>query len=158
MNNYPFEKIQWVGEIPTHFIGRCPFCGDSQRHPSKGHLYVSKKYPVYICHRCNKSGHIKDIEEDESNEETEMDKNDDLMAAQEQDLQALSSELLEKVKDQAFVEGIQRLNPQHIILCRVDDQMAIDIGQALGITLFQGYFVQKMLYQTPKAQRLNQLK
>ena len=69
-----------------------------------------------------------------------------------------SAELLEKVKDQAFVEGIQRLNPQHIILCRVDDQMAIDIGQALGITLFQGYFVQKMLYQTPKAQRLNQLK
>ena len=63
MNNYPFEKIKWVGEIPTHFIGRCPFCGDSQRHPSKGHLYVSKKYPVYICHRCNKSGHIKDIEE-----------------------------------------------------------------------------------------------
>lgn len=60
---YPFENIQWVGEIPTHFIGRCPFCGDSQRHPNKGHLYVSKKYPVYICHRCNKSGHIKDIEE-----------------------------------------------------------------------------------------------
>ena len=69
-----------------------------------------------------------------------------------------SSELLEKVKDQAFIEGIQRLNPQHIILCRVDDQMAIDIGQAMGITLFQGYYVQKMLYQTPKAQRLNHLK
>ena len=90
---------------------------------------------------------------------------DDIMAfVQRQKLEAdyikllWSAELLEKVKDPAFVEGIQRLNPQHIILCRVDDQMAIDIGQAMGITLFQGYYVQKMLYQTPKAQRLNQLK
>ena len=90
---------------------------------------------------------------------------DDIMAfVQRQKLEAdyikllWSSELLEKVKEPAFVESIQRLNPQHIILCRVDDQMAIDIGQALGITLFQGYYVQKMLYQTPKAQRLNQLK
>lgn len=60
---YPFDSIQWTDNLPKEFVGRCPFCKDSQHHKNKGHLYISKENPVYICHRCSKSGSVYELEQ-----------------------------------------------------------------------------------------------
>lgn len=57
----PFNKIQFVNETEQHYIYKCCFCGDSQKHSNHGHLYISKTSPVFFCHRCNKSGHISEL-------------------------------------------------------------------------------------------------
>ena len=41
-----------------HYIIRCPYCGDSYKHPNKGHLYIAKQMPVFYCVRCDTGGHI----------------------------------------------------------------------------------------------------
>ena len=53
-------------------------------------------------------------------------------------------------KNPVFVNAIKSNDPKHIILCHVDDKRAIEWAQSLGLSLFQGYYVQKLLYQTPK--------
>ena len=58
--------------------------------------------------------------------------------------------LLTLSKDAKFIEAVKNNNPKHIILCHVDDKRAIEWAQSLGISLFQGYYIQKLLYQTPK--------
>ena len=61
-----------------------------------------------------------------------------------------NEDLLSATKDENFINSIKDNDARHIILCRVDDKRAIEWGQSLGISLFQGYYVQKLLYQTPK--------
>lgn len=41
--------------------------------------------------------------------------------------------------------AVERCNPGRVILCRCDSRQAIDFGQSLGITLFQGRFVEALL-------------
>ncbi|MBF0373574.1 MAG: hypothetical protein HQL39_09155 [Alphaproteobacteria bacterium] len=48
------------------------------------------------------------------------------------------------------LESIKRIGPQRMILCRVDDQRAIDWGQSAGITMFQGRFVEQLLAEEAK--------
>ncbi|MBF0307684.1 MAG: hypothetical protein HQL41_18830, partial [Alphaproteobacteria bacterium] len=48
------------------------------------------------------------------------------------------------------LESIKRIGPQRLILCRVDDQRAIDWGQSAGITMFQGRFVEQLLAEEAK--------
>ena len=50
------KKLPYITQNSSHFIFRCPFCGDSS-NKTKGHLYVSKDKPVYRCARCGESGH-----------------------------------------------------------------------------------------------------
>ena len=58
-----------------------------------------------------------------------------------------NDELIHLAQTPQFVKAIRQNNPQKIILCHVDDKRAISIGETLGITLFQGYYIQKRLYQ-----------
>ena len=58
-----------------------------------------------------------------------------------------NAELLEKAQTQSFIQKLKANNPARIILCRVDDKRAVELGHALGLTLFQGYYIQKLLYQ-----------
>lgn len=37
-------------------IYRCPFCGDSWKHPDKGHLYINARLGTFKCHRCGAEG------------------------------------------------------------------------------------------------------
>lgn len=37
---------------------RCPFCGDSERHPNKAHFSVNLRRGVYHCLRCKASGKL----------------------------------------------------------------------------------------------------
>ncbi len=61
-----------------------------------------------------------------------------------------SPELLHENKNESFLNSIQANDPSSIILCRVDDKRAIEWGQKLGLSLFQGYYIQKLLYQMPR--------
>lgn len=38
-------------------IYRCPFCGDSRKHPYKGHLYLNPRSGKYWCARCWTGGY-----------------------------------------------------------------------------------------------------
>lgn len=38
-------------------------CLDSRKRADKGHLYISKTSPVYYCHRCGRSGYIRELED-----------------------------------------------------------------------------------------------
>lgn len=40
----------------AEYIYRCPFCGDSEKHPNKGHLYLNTETDTYCCHRCPAEG------------------------------------------------------------------------------------------------------
>jgi len=48
-------------ENSTHFIIRCPYCGDSKKNPHKGHLYLAKDKPVFRCVRCEEAGSIQKL-------------------------------------------------------------------------------------------------
>ena len=61
-----------------------------------------------------------------------------------------NEDLLSRSKEADFIKSIEENEAKHIILCHVDDKRAIEWGQSLGISLFQGYYIQKLLYQTPK--------
>lgn len=37
-------------------IFRCPFCGDSQKNPGKGHFYLNQATGHWRCHRCGREG------------------------------------------------------------------------------------------------------
>ena len=50
------KKLVYITQNSTHYLFRCPFCGDSS-NKAKGHLYISKDKPVYRCARCGESGH-----------------------------------------------------------------------------------------------------
>lgn len=46
---------------------------------------------------------------------------------------------------QTFTEAVKQSDPNRIILCRCDNQDAIDFGREAGISLFQGRHVDRML-------------
>lgn len=50
------QYLTYVSHNSSHWIFRCPFCGDS-RDKSHGHLYVAKDKPVFRCVRCGTAGH-----------------------------------------------------------------------------------------------------
>ncbi|HLN22737.1 MAG TPA: hypothetical protein VK558_02000 [Patescibacteria group bacterium] len=72
------------------------------------------------------------------------------------DRERLGLDLVKIVWDPLMVEGIlpngstlssyiDRCGPSRAILCRCDNQQAVDCGQGVGITLFQGRHVEAML-------------
>lgn len=50
-------------------------------------------------------------------------------------------------------DAIERIGRERIILCRVDHQQAIDIGQDLGLSLYQGRLIDSMLQARPATER-----
>jgi len=48
-------------------------------------------------------------------------------------------------EDEHFMDYMNKAERAKIILCRVDDVQAIDAGNALGINLYQGRYVQRLL-------------
>lgn len=47
--------------------------------------------------------------------------------------------------DEHFMDYANKAERAKIILCRVDDEKAVNIGNSLGINLYQGRYIQKML-------------
>jgi hypothetical protein len=50
-------------------------------------------------------------------------------------------------------DAVERIGRERIILCRVDHQQAIDVGQELGLSLYQGRLIDTMLQARPATTR-----
>lgn len=48
---------------------------------------------------------------------------------------------------EALREAVRRAGPARVILCRCDDQTAIDFGKSIGVSLFQGRHVDRIVSQ-----------
>lgn len=66
-----------------------------------------------------------------------------------------SPTVLQRPITQELYNAVKAVDPMRIILCRVDDKTAVEFAQPLGISFFQGYYVQKLLYKTPRAVKAN---
>ena len=53
-------------------------------------------------------------------------------------------------ENQRLYQAIQKCGQNRVILCRCDSQYAIEYGHALGISLFQGRYIDRILYPTSK--------
>lgn len=53
---------------------------------------------------------------------------------------------------------IERTGPSRVVLCRVDARVAVDLGHALGITLFQGRSIEELLTNHNRRRHLLRLK
>lgn len=59
---------------------------------------------------------------------------------------------LKSKENKRVSDAIQACGPNRIILCRCDNKQAVDYGQALGISLFQGRFLDKVINPTAKVE------
>lgn len=68
-----------------------------------------------------------------------------------------SSSVLQTPVSDELRAAVKAVDPMRIILCHVDDKNAIEYAGQLGISFFQGYYIQKLLYKTPKAVKANRI-
>lgn len=56
--------------------------------------------------------------------------------------------VLRQEDNRPLIEEVKRVGPARVILCRCDGQQAIEYGQELGITMFQGRYTDRLLDPT----------
>ena len=61
--------------------------------------------------------------------------------------------LLSQSENKTFLNALKANDPNSVILYHIDDARAIKWGNNLGINIFQGYYVQKLLYQIPRLKK-----
>lgn len=59
---------------------------------------------------------------------------------------------LQSAKNSALIKAVQDTGSNRIILCRCDNRDAVEYGHALGISLFQGRYIDSMLNPTSKTE------
>ncbi len=52
--------------------------------------------------------------------------------------------------DKHFMDYVNRAERAKMILCRVDDPNAVEVGNSFGINLYQGRYIQRLLANVPK--------
>lgn len=55
-------------------------------------------------------------------------------------------------ENRALAEAVKRCGPSRVILCRCDNRQAIDFGHGMGISLFQGRFLDKVINPNAKVE------
>lgn len=53
-------------------------------------------------------------------------------------------------EDKHFTDYVNKAERARMILCRVDDPQAVEVGNSLGINLYQGRYIQRMLAAQPR--------
>lgn len=53
-------------------------------------------------------------------------------------------------EDKHFTDYVNKAERSRMILCRVDDPQAVEVGNSLGINLYQGRYIQRMLTAQPR--------
>jgi len=53
-------------------------------------------------------------------------------------------------EDQHFMDYVNKAERAKMILCRIDDPQAVEVGNSLGINLYQGRYIQRMLNAQPR--------
>lgn len=59
-----------------------------------------------------------------------------------------SAEFCKTVADVMFLNRVKETGVSKLILGHADDKNALSVGQALGITHYQGYYIQKLLFKS----------
>ena len=59
-----------------------------------------------------------------------------------------NAKALSKEENIHLVQSVKKYGPNRVILCRCDNQHALDYGQALGISLFQGWHLDHIMDKT----------
>ena len=52
-------------------------------------------------------------------------------------------------EDKHFMDYVNRAERAKMILCRVDDPSAVEVGNSLGINMYQGFYIQRLLNSQP---------
>ena len=58
----------------------------------------------------------------------------------------------------AKIRNITRRGPDRMVLCRCDNREAVDFGKSVGITLFQGRFIENLIAEDGRRRELLRLK
>lgn len=76
------------------------------------------------------------------------------------DREQLSSDLIKIIwhpsfmdvirEDKHFTDYVNKAERARMILCRVDDPQAVEVGNSLGINLYQGRYIQRLLTSQPR--------
>lgn len=53
-------------------------------------------------------------------------------------------------EDRHFTDYVNKAERARMILCRVDDPQAVEVGNSLGINLYQGRYIQRLLASQPR--------
>lgn len=53
-------------------------------------------------------------------------------------------------EDKHFTDYVNKAERARMILCRVDDPQAVEVGNSLGINLYQGRYIQRLLMTQPR--------
>lgn len=53
-------------------------------------------------------------------------------------------------EDKHFMDYVNKAERAKMILCRVDDPQAVEVGNSLGINLYQGRYIQRLLMAQPR--------
>lgn len=53
-------------------------------------------------------------------------------------------------EDKHFMDYVNKAERAKMILCRIDDAQAVEVGNSLGINLYQGRYIQRLLNAQPK--------
>ncbi len=53
-------------------------------------------------------------------------------------------------EDKHFTDYVNKMERARMILCRVDDPQAVEVGNSLGINLYQGRYIQRLLTAQPR--------
>ena len=48
-------------------------------------------------------------------------------------------------------EAVKKCGANRIIMCRCDSQNAVDFGKSIGISLFQGHYIEELIKDDAKA-------
>ena len=103
------------------YLGRCPFCGDSQ-NPEHGHLYLNIKKGVYYCVRCGEGGdavglYAKLVNLDRKTAYKELKEGDFRLCTQKENTQKVQQNSVApiKVRDKVYRAFLQKLvlEPNH---------------------------------------------
>ena len=52
-------------------------------------------------------------------------------------------------EDKHFMDYVNRAERAKMILCRVDDSAAVEVGNSLGINMYQGFYIQRLVNSLP---------
>ena len=53
-------------------------------------------------------------------------------------------------EDKNFMDYVNKAERSKLILCRIDDAQAIEVGNSMGINLYQGRYIQRLLNAQPR--------
>ena len=68
------------------------------------------------------------------------------------------AEVMEEVGHQAIAERVKSAGGSRVILCRCDDEAAVDFGQAVGVKMFQGRYIEGLIAEETRRREMEMVR